>query len=290
MPELPEVEHLKRTLEPTLLGAAITDVRVHRADIVRCSGDQDGRIAKRCSLLLGRSIDRLERRGKQLAIISDHGGIICIHLGMSGQCWVHDPAAVNNGILNNGMSTHIHCRWRMHTAHGERELLFRDPRRFGGLWTYPSRDRLLTHRWATLGPDALTITGPQLRQRIEQTKRPIKAVLLDQRTIAGIGNIYADEALFAANIHPLTQGCLLSREQTNALAGAIRHTLRRAIDRGGSTLRDYRDGTGRAGQYQSHHAVYGRAGLPCRRCRTVLISAPVTQRTTVHCPTCQGTP
>lgn len=242
------------------------------------------------SLLLDQRIDRLERHGKQLAIISDDGKAICMHLGMSGQCWVRDPAAADNTTTNGHTTSHIHCCWKIHTALGERELLFRDPRRFGGVWTYSSFERLLTDRWAALGPDALIITSPQLRQRIERTRRVIKAALLDQRTIAGVGNIYADEALFAAGIHPLTTSCTLLRSQVTALAGAIRWTLRRAIAGGGSTLRDYRDGTGRAGHYQSRHAVYGRAGQPCRRCRAELISQAVAQRTTVHCPRCQVKP
>jgi formamidopyrimidine-DNA glycosylase len=288
VPELPEVEHLKRTLEPTLIGATVLTVRVHRRDVVRQIRGKRRRSMK-ADLLHGQTITRLERHGKQLAVISDDGAI-CVHLGMSGQCRVRDPRVVEVTAANGRAMppSHIHCRWLLHTSLGERELLFRDPRRFGGLWTYPSWQQLHTQRWAILGDDALTITGPQLRCAIEHSRRPIKAALLDQRLIAGVGNIYADESLFAARIHPQTLACALTREQVNTLARSIRTTLRRAIVGGGSTLRDYRDGSGQPGAFQLRHVVYGRAGLPCRHCATELIGELVAQRTTVHCPVCQS--
>lgn len=288
MPELPEIEHLKHTLEPALVGAIVSDVRVHRADIVRCTSNGRRREPLKHSLLFNQRISRLERHGKQLAVISESGASICIHLGMSGQCWIRSSACADNATANEHTTSHVHCRWILQTAAGERELLFRDPRRFGGLWTFSTYEQLLAERWAVLGPDALTITGGQLKRRIHQTRRMIKAVLLDQRVLAGVGNIYADEALFAAGIHPLTPACSLSNPQFNTLAGAIRKTLRQAVASGGSTLQDYRDGAGRTGNYQSFHAVYGRARQPCLRCKTKLISQPVAQRTTVYCPQCQN--
>jgi formamidopyrimidine-DNA glycosylase len=287
MPELPEVEHLKRTLEPTLIGAVVMDVAVHRRDVIRRTGG-GRRSGIKSTLLNQHRIDRLERHGKQLAIVSDSGGAICIHLGMSGQCWLRDPASTCNENHNGHPMSHIHCRWRINTGRGEQELLFRDPRRFGGIWTYPSFEAVLKERWALLGPDALSVTAAKLRMRLCRTRRPVKAALLDQRLIAGVGNIYADEALFVARIHPMNAADTLTDDQFTRLAHAIRSTLRQAIKNGGSTLRDYRDGAGRKGSHQTYHSVYGRAAEPCIRCDGRLISQLIGQRTTVFCPQCQS--
>jgi formamidopyrimidine-DNA glycosylase len=164
--------------------------------------------------------------------------------------------------------------------------LFRDPRRFGGLWSFPSQDALQT-RWSTLGPDALSITTKQLAEAIANSRRHIKAALLDQAVLAGVGNIYADESLFLASIRPKRLAKALKASEIAALAAAIRQTLANSIATGGSTLRDYRDANGQAGSSQLTHAVYGRAGDLCIRCGSGLKSAQVSQRTTVWCPHCQ---
>jgi formamidopyrimidine-DNA glycosylase len=165
-------------------------------------------------------------------------------------------------------------------------LLFRDPRRFGGLWALPTRGAL-DRRWATLGPDALSINARSLGNRLDTTTRDLKAALLDQGVVAGLGNIYVDEALFLARLHPLTPASSHSRSEVGRLATAIRTILRRAISDGGSTLRDYVDAQGRPGRRQLSHAVYARAGKPCIRCSATLIGSRVAQRGTVICPQCQ---
>ena len=165
--------------------------------------------------------------------------------------------------------------------------MFRDPRRFGGLWCYASRESMEAERWSRLGPDALSIDARTLSKRLGRTRRAIKAALLDQRLLAGLGNIYADEILFAARIHPLSRSASIPPAHCRRLAETIRRVLRQAITAGGSTLRDYVDGQGRPGTYVLRHLVYGRRGKPCARCRRPLRSRPVAQRTTVYCPSCQ---
>ncbi len=290
MPELPEVEHLRRSLEPALLGAKILRAAVLRDDMVH-PGEPNSRGAEErpsrspsmtAGLLRGDSIDRLERRGKQLAIIGRSGRVVCIHLGMSGQLRHVD------GGRRIEPNSHIHVRWWLERSAGEKgRLIFRDPRRFGGVWTYPDRSALEAHRWSRLGPDALSVSRGELVSALGGTSRPVKAALLDQALIAGLGNIYVDDALFRSGVHPATPADALDPRQVAELQRSIRVILRRAIKAGGTTLRDYTDGSGRAGRFAVDHAVYGRAGRPCLQCGSVLIRSLIGQRTTVNCPSCQ---
>jgi formamidopyrimidine-DNA glycosylase len=274
VPELPEVETVRRTLAPVLQHHTITRATLHRADI--CS-TATGKRCRPADLLQGLTIDRLDRRGKQLAIVATTGRALLVHLGMSGSLRATAPGAKPK------KTDHIHATWALDSGW---RVDFRDPRRFGGLWTFPSFEEIEA-RWAALGPDGLRITGKQLAARCGRSRRPIKAALLDQGVVAGVGNIYADEALFAARIHPATLAAELTPARFTALAAAIRRVLRQAIAAGGSTIRDYIDARGQAGRAQERHAVYGRAGQPCLRCATPLESGTLGQRTTVHCPGCQ---
>ena len=288
LPELPEIAHLKRSLEPRLLGAVVRAVSLHRPDIVR----NRSRRPRRHELLGGQTIGRLERHGKELAVVAESGPVLCIHLGMSGQLWFCP------GGERLGRRDHVHCVWRIAStprpgAHAKSEggrLVFRDPRRFGGLWIFPSIEDLRALRWSRLGPDALSLDARTLAARLGKTARPIKTALLDQRVVAGIGNIYADEILFAARIHPLRPAGRLRRPALDTLAAAIRQTLRLATRAGGSTIRDYVDGGGRRGRFTTRHRVYGRAGEPCARCHRTLRPIRLAQRATVFCPACQRPP
>lgn len=278
MPELPEVESVRRSLSPGLTGSTITRATLLRADIV--TGD-----AGPADLLQGQRVVELRRRGKQLAILADSGRVLLVHLGMTGQLRWHNPQP------SAGRHDHVHARWSVRPARpkpGESgaTLIFRDPRRFGGLWTLPTPAALDVH-WSRLGPDALEITGEALGAAGQRSRRAIKALLLDQAALAGVGNIYADEALFAASIHPRRRASSLSDEEAQRLAASVRAVLAAAIDAGGSTLRDYVSGDGVPGGFQERHAVYGRAGRPCTRCGSRLASALIAQRTTVWCPRCQ---
>lgn len=188
------------------------------------------------------------------------------------------------GGVEPAQGNHVHVEWAFDD--GSR-LIFRDPRRFGGLWCFASLEELRATRWHALGPDALTITAKQLRGALSSSARVVKAALLDQHALAGVGNIYADEALHRAGLHPLRVCASITDEGWRALGVAIRAVLREAVVSGGSTLRDYRTATGEAGGFQARHRVYGRAGEACRRCRGVIERLTVAQRSTHMCPVCQ---
>jgi formamidopyrimidine-DNA glycosylase len=290
MPELPEVECLRRSLEPHLIGRTISSATLRRQDICEVFTESRPRRATPADLLQGLTISELHRRGKQLAILSQQGPLLVVHLGMTGQL-LFSPSPPGGGPgwarrkSSASKQTHVHALWTLAKDAGQ--LLFRDPRRFGGLWTFPSLDALTATRWSTLGPDALSVTASQLTEALKGSRRAVKAALLDQAVLAGVGNIYADESLFLAGIHPRRLASALKPTQIDALASAIREVLARSISTGGSTLRDYRDANGQAGTSQLNHAVYGRAGQACLRCSTRLRHAQVAQRTTVWCPNCQ---
>jgi len=288
MPELPEVERLRRSLVPHLVGRTVASAVLLRRDV--CEGfrsSRDGGVVRvRCGsrhLLMGGTIVELRRHGKQMAIVTDDGRALCVHLGMSGQVlWQAGTPGEHR--------THVHAEWKVRlqdNGPGLGRLLFRDPRRFGGLWAYDTVQALEAHRWSRLGPDALEVTGEQLRDALRGTPRTIKAALLDQRVTAGVGNIYADEALFIAGLRPRRRAGLLGAADLTRLADAVRGVLARSIQTGGSTLRDYVDANGEAGHSQLEHAVYGRGGLACLECGKALRRGCVAQRTTVWCSGCQ---
>ncbi len=290
VPELPEIAHLNRCLEPVLSGAVVREVTLLRPDIVGRNGSRSRRSQQRVSrrsLLMGERIEGLARHGKQLAIVSCRGPSVCVHLGMSGQLW-HCPAG-----KRLRRHDHVHCVWHLDGVRlrgrrrGRGRLVFRDPRRFGGLWCFSSLDELTADRWSHLGPDALSIDARTLRRSLARTQRSIKAALLDQHLVAGIGNIYADEILFAAGLHPQSVAARLPADRCRRLAHVIRHVLALATTQGGSTIRDYVDGQGRPGSFSLRHQVYGRATKPCTGCGKPLRGAREAQRATVFCPLCQ---
>jgi formamidopyrimidine-DNA glycosylase len=208
--------------------------------------------------------------------------VLCIHLGMSGQL-----RFVPHGQTLD-QADHVHAVWNVQCKKSSGTLIFRDPRRFGGIWAFDSIDALREHRWNALGPDALTITGELLHAQLSGRHRPIKSALLDQAVLAGVGNIYADEALFAAGIHPATKAHRIDAQRADTLAASIVEILSSAIASGGSTIRSYVDSTGQGGSFAQFHRVYGRAGQPCLQCEAVLAQSTIAQRTTVHCPKCQS--
>lgn len=275
MPELPEVEHLRRTLALVLPGRRVTRAVLHRADVCEVPG---GRAPDARAILKGAEFLNPARHGKQLALPTADGRALRIHLGMTGQLFVLPRGRAPE------RADHIHARWSLDDGS---TLLFRDPRRFGGMAAYPTLNALREAEWSTLGPDALTIDGARLAEALTRTTRAVKAALLDQAVLAGVGNIYADESLFAAGIHPRRRADRLTPAEAARLAAEIRDTLKRAIAAGGSTLRDYVDGNGDPGGYQRSRLVYGRAGEPCPRCNRALKVATVAQRTSVFCGSCQ---
>lgn len=269
MPELPEVENVRLTLLPLVQGQRVSKVVICRPDIV--TG-----LATPQSLLQGKVIADVIRHGKQLAILADDATqtTLNIHLGMTGRLM---------GITRP-FPKHCHIKWTLSNAD---TLGFIDPRRFGGLWTFGALADLKAQRWDQLGPDALLITPAQLAKGLSNTKRCLKAALLDQNLVAGLGNIYADELCFNCKIKPDRLACELSDADCQLLVREMRKLLKSAIKRGGSTLRDYVMVNGQSGRFQNLHKVYGRAGEPCVTCKTTLHGTLLAGRTTVFCPQCQ---
>ncbi len=272
MPELPEVETIVRTLRPRAQGARIVWAKLLRADIVQPPGtDLD-------EMLSGHRVGAIDRRGKRIIVTLEPAGHLVIQLGMTGRLTLHEPAAASR--------PHTHLILQLSSAKPEEkrfEIHFSDPRRFGGV------------RWlgngeaadAGLGPEPLTIGRATLARALSGTRRPIKAALLDQQVIAGLGNIYVDESLFRARIHPLTPANVLSIEQVGKLKSAIIGTLRKAINHRGSTLRDYVDAAGDKGGFQKLHNVYGKSSRPCPACRSMIQRIVLGGRSTCFCPRCQ---
>jgi len=276
MPELPEVETIVRDLVGPLTGATIEALDLRWRDVLRAGADRLPRLA-------GAKITGVSREGKRIVIATDAGRgandttRIVVHLGMSGRLSMAPAAAP--------LEPHTHACVSLAGRDGE--LRFRDPRRFGGLWLFGALDGSSGMPFVgALGPDALTISTRALCG-ILQSRRQIKAILLDQQRIAGLGNIYADEALFRAGIHPLTPSSQLAPECVAALARAIRHVLRAALRFGGTTLIDYRRPDGQTGSYAAHHRVYGRDGKPCMRCGSLIVRRVVAGRSSHVCPSCQ---
>ena len=270
MPELPEVQTIVSKLQPALRQAVVECVLIRRAAVIR----HGGRRFK--AGLRGRRIERIDREGKWIIFRLQPAGEMVIHLGMTGRLLVTENTAQ--------VAKHTHLQFRFSGRRAE--LRFCDPRQFGGVWFFDGDETEEARRMRRLGPDALSIRVPELRA-ICRRRRQIKALLLDQQAISGMGNIYCDEALFATRIHPLTRASDLSEKQVRSLACSIRRTLRRAIESGGSTLRDYRQPDGSEGLFMTLRAVYGREGEPCPRCGTILLRIQAAGRSSHVCPACQ---
>lgn len=295
MPELPEVENLRRSILPHLVGQVFERATLHRRDVLVAPGDPVGGFARQpttsgappvrprrigaIDLLATCRVLDVHRRGKQLAIIAQPTTgaprALGVQLGMTGTLRVL-------ASREHAPTDHVHATWHLSDA----RMLFHDPRRFGGLRVFPTLEHLNEH-WSTLGPDALTITPATLAQRLAHSRRAIKASLLDQEVLAGVGNIYADEALFDAQIHPERSSQSLAGNEIERLARAIASILSAAVESGGSTLRNYTDALGQPGDFQLQHRAYDRGGQPCPRCGFTLANRLIAQRTTTWCPKCQ---
>ena len=270
MPELPEVQTVVTTLAPHVTGRRIARVVHLRADMVTPANFQLSRA------LRGRTIERISRRGKRIVFHLDDGNLFFIHLGMTGRLSVEPPGAARL------IHTHLILDLDVRGGRGGSELRFRDPRRFGEI------------RWLgcdacdeRMGPEPLAMRTSQLAAKLSRTTRAIKNALMDQNVVAGLGNIYVDESLFDAHIHPVAPANELSPAQVVLLTKSIKRVLRRAIRHRGSTLRDSLDADGNAGAFQRLHRVYDRKGDPCPRCRTPIERIVLGGRSTHFCPRCQ---
>ncbi|MEW8027011.1 MAG: bifunctional DNA-formamidopyrimidine glycosylase/DNA-(apurinic or apyrimidinic site) lyase [Candidatus Thiodiazotropha sp.] len=270
MPELPEVETTRRGIAPHINGQRIRQVTIHEPRLRWPIPQELPRILK------GRKLLSVDRRGKYLLLAFHHGTLI-IHLGMSGSL----------RIVKAETAVQKHDHFDLQLCNGL-QLRLRDPRRFGAvLWTdQPATDHPLL---ADLGPEPLgdQFNGDFLFARGRARRIAIKQLIMDSRTVVGIGNIYASESLFRAAIHPTRPSNRISHRRYLILAEAIRNVLREAISQGGTTLRDFLNEDGNPGYFALSLQVYGRSGEPCPRCRQTIRNKTIGQRSTFFCPGCQ---
>lgn len=281
MPELPEVETVVRGLRRTILGRTILSVRLGKTDFI------DDPVGLEMHLP-GRRIESIERFGKFMLLrlsggddIGKNGAAapasLLVHLGMTGQLAPSPPAQPC------GKHTHV-CL----TLDDGRELRYTDARRFGRI-AYLT-EAALGEELAAFGADPLEVNATDFAARIRSRNARIKALLLDQSVLRGVGNIYADESLWRAKIHPARLGNGLSPKAAETLRKMLQDVLKKAIVMRGSSISDFLDADGEPGEYQRHHRVYGREGQPCYRCRTPIRREIVAGRSSHFCPKCQPQP
>lgn len=288
MPELPEVEVTRRLLEPRVVGRRILGVRCGPPSYFFLTPPR--RLVKELS---GKSVTSLERQGKYLLMGLEAGQRLLLHLGMTGQLFIagsvsprlmslrgHGVAAAKDGSARDP-----HTHLELDFDDGEAGLRFRDVRKFGKV-------RLLglgegDARLEKLGLDALQADGELLYAKARKRKVPIKTLLLDQGVLAGVGNIYADEALFLSGIRPTRGAQRVTRKEYLTLADNVQRVLRRSIETGGSSISDYITPDGSDGQFQKERRVYAREGEACSTCMTPIVRTVIGQRSSHYCPICQ---
>jgi formamidopyrimidine-DNA glycosylase len=269
MPELPEVETTRRGILPAVQGHRVLRLTVHEPRLRWPVPDE-------LVALQGQVVSHITRRGKYL-LLHTPVGVALVHLGMSGSL----------RLVRADEPLHLHDHLELQLDSGW-TLRFHDPRRFGCfLWLTiaPEQHALL----ASLGPEPLEegFGGAHLFQRSRNRQVPVKGFLMDSHVVVGVGNIYANEALFRAGIHPLRAAGRIGADRYDRLANNIKEILAHAIERGGTTLRDFVSGHGEPGYFQLELDVYGRGGADCRRCGIPLRETRLSGRSTVYCPHCQ---
>ena len=272
MPELPEVETVRRTLAPAV-GGRISSVWTSGKGLHMARKPPAARLER----LIGARITAIRRHGKYLLLDTDRDEAILVHLGMTGRLRLHRRS--------DARSAHTHVVLGL----GRRELRFVDARRFGQVDVVAHGQERAHAGLGLLGPDALdkAIDVAELLARARNKRTTLKAFVLDQRVIAGVGNIYASEALWRARLRPTMRTHKLTAAAAGRLAAAIREVLERALDNGGTTLSDFVDADGTAGEHADYLWVYDREGRPCPRCGTAIKRSVLQGRATYCCPTCQ---
>ena len=271
MPELPEVETIVRCLRPHLRGLKVASCRLVVPPIHRSRGDPP------LEMLVGRRVEGLRRRGKMVLVDFSGGLTLLIHLKMTGQllfCGRDNP---------RDKHTHFLLAFRS----SPRELRFRDVRKFGFLRIVATADASGAPELRSLGPEPLDLERDAFFERLRGRRGRLKSVLLNQRVLAGIGNIYADEILHRAGLHPRTEVARLGPRRLERLRIAVKAVLSEAVAFKGTTVRDFRDGFGLEGLFQNRLKVYGREGEPCPRCGRRIALIRLSGRSTHFCPRCQ---
>ena len=278
MPELPEVETVARGLQKEVAGRRILSITIGKSDFIDNAADIERELP-------GRIIREVRRYGKFLLLRltaaekagqADDESALLVHLGMTGMLW---PRPVSEPQLKH---THV-----VMLLDDGRELRFIDARRFGRI-AYLAKE-VLQKELLRFGADPLEAGLQEFQQRMDRRTR-VKALLLDQRVLRGVGNIYADESLWKAKIHPAHLGARLTATQVKELYRALQDILKKAIVLRGSSISDFLDADGQPGEYQRHHRVYGREGKSCARCKTLIRRVIVAGRSSYFCPHCQKAP
>lgn len=269
MPELPEVETVRRQLATVLVGARIERVVTSRSNYFFVTPPRTLR-----ARLVGRTVQQLTRHGKYLIAHFDDDTRLLLHLGMTGQ------------FVAKELPHDEHVHVVVHLSQ-RRIVTLRDVRKFGKVeWIGVGKE---SPRLAKLGPDALTTSPDELMMRLKGRKVAIKTALLDQNIWAGVGNIYADEGLYRSQMSPLKSASTLRKTQVTTLVAEIQSLLRQAIAHGGSTINDYLQPDGELGGFQDFHQVYGKTGLPCPSCGSPIARTVLGGRSTHYCSICQKT-
>jgi formamidopyrimidine-DNA glycosylase len=274
VPELPEVETIRRALEPVLVGRRFEQVEIFDRRLVRPLEPLEV-----AAELAGERVAAVDRRGKYLVVRFDSGRVLLVHLRMTG--------GFRYGAHVGTPADDPHVRAVVNLDDGS-DVAYRDVRRFG-TWLLIERDELDTYFATRIGGEPLdrAFTARALAERLANRRAPLKAAILDQRVAAGVGNIYADEALWRARLHPLREARTLDDDETRELRNAIRKALQMGIRRQGASLRDYAGLEGEPGAMQHEFKVYGRDGEPCDRCGELIAKTRVGGRGTWYCPRCQ---
>jgi len=273
VPELPEVETVRRQLAPLLEGRRLARVEIADPRLTRPLDPVEV-----AAELEGERVTLVDRRGKYLIVRFESGRALLVHLRMTGS-FLHAPS----GALPDDPH-----RRAVVTLENGADVAYRDVRRFG-TWLLLEPSEVDTYIDTKVGKEPLDVAykAKHLAERLAGRRAPVKAAILDQRTVAGVGNIYADEALWRARVHPLRPAESLAADEVKAVYKGIREALRAGIRRQGSTLRDYRRPDGGSGEAQHEFKVYGRGGEPCERCGTPIDKIRVAGRGTWYCPSCQ---
>ena len=273
MPELPEVETIVADLRPHLAGRTIVRCELAFPTIVRHPEPEQF-----VDSVAGMRIEAVDRRGKYILLRLQQGVALVVHLGMTGQLRLVDPV--------RPLEKHTHA---VFTLDDGRHLRYRDPRRFGRLLLGTEESLLTARKMPRLGPEPIDpdFAAEELYRRLKRRHAPLKAVLLDQAAVAGVGNIYADESLYRARLRPSRKASTVSKQSARRLHEAMRESLQLAIANRGSSVDTYRDAWGEVGGQQEKLLVYGRAGEPCFTCGRPLSSVRIAGRTTVFCRRCQ---
>ena len=282
MPELPEVETVRRGLSPVMASAVIAEALVNRPDLRWPFPDN------MASRLTGKRVLRLRRRSKYILADLDSNETLLIHLGMSGRMLISGDPMGQFVHAHPAPEKHDHVVFNM--DNGAR-ITFNDPRRFGAMDMFATASGDTHPLLASIGPEPLgnAFNEAYLIEALAHRNTPMKSALLDQKTIAGLGNIYVCEALFRSKIHPTRPARRVSKTRVASLVPIIRDVLNDAITAGGSSLRDFRQADGELGYFQHSFDVYGREAEPCRTpgCRSTIRRIVQSGRSTFYCPTCQ---